>query len=73
MSKFFILTFAILSFILAACSKPAEVARPTEHNMKRQEEVDQRDLIKDKMKYRESRDLPDGEQVYEEDIEIDGN
>lgn len=71
MSKFLFLTALLSSFVMIACTKQPDVARPTEHNIQRQEEVDQRDLLRDDMKYRETRDLPDGEQVYEEDIEID--
>ncbi len=72
MSKFLFLAAALSSFLMIACTKQAEVARPTEHNLQRQEEVDQRDLLhRDNIEYRESRDMPDGTQVYDEEIEVD--
>jgi hypothetical protein len=71
MGKLILLTMTAILFGMS-CTKQPDVARPTEHNLKRQEEVRQRDVIpNDNVDYRESRDLPDGPQVYEEDIEID--
>jgi hypothetical protein len=56
-----IFSFPLLMMLAMACHQNSD------EKVQKQEERQPTDLIHDDLKYRETRDLPDGEEAYQED------